>query len=90
MSTIKFSKRIILTLDCTYCKVMLMKTIFQKAIKANRKKLIRDLGYSPSTVHSWEYGIRFPKLETAMKLQLILGIDLDEIPYFQSYRKEAP
>jgi len=64
-------------------------TIFQKSIKQNRKKL-RDLGYSPSTINSWEYGIRYPRLETAMKLQTILGIALDEIPYFQTYRKGTP
>uniref|UniRef100_A0A6M3LNK8 Putative DNA binding, helix-turn-helix domain containing protein n=1 Tax=viral metagenome TaxID=1070528 RepID=A0A6M3LNK8_9ZZZZ len=66
-----------------------MKTKFQKSIKENRKHL-KKLGYPASTINSWEYGIRYPRLETAMKLQAILGIALDEIPYFQTYRKGTP
>ena len=65
-----------------------MKTKFQKAIKENRKRL-KLLGYAPSTINSWEYGIRYPRLETAMKLQLILNLELDDIPYFQSIRRDV-
>jgi len=65
-----------------------MKTKFQTAIQQNRKRL-RVLGYKPSTIHSWEYGLRYPRLETALQLEKILGLTLEDIPYFQTYRREV-
>lgn len=61
---------------------------FRHKIKENRKRL-RQLGYSPSTIHSWERGLRYPRLETALALEKILGLNLEEIPYFQFYRRDG-
>jgi len=55
---------------------------FYKAIKKNKKKLL-DLGYPLGTVNSWMYGQRRPSYENAIKLTLIIGININEIPYRQ-------
>jgi DNA-binding XRE family transcriptional regulator len=65
------------------------KNLFRQKVKENRKRLIKVLGYSPSTIHSWENGLRYPRLETALKLEKILGLNLDDIPYFQFYRRDV-
>lgn len=59
-----------------------MKNQFQIKIKQNRKKL-RNEGYAPSTIHSWEYSISKPNFETAIKLANILDMNIRDIPYRQ-------
>jgi len=57
-----------------------MKIKFQKQIRSHRKKL-REAGYHPSTIHTWEYGKRMPMFKTALKLSTILDMPLSDIPY---------
>ena len=59
-----------------------MKPKFSKAIRQNRKKL-KEAGFAPSTLHSWEYGLRHPRIDNAKRLSLIIGMDLSEIPYIK-------
>ena len=59
-----------------------MKPKFSKAIRINRKRLLQA-GFPASTIHSWEYGLRHPRLETAKKLSKIIGIEINEIPYIK-------
>jgi len=61
---------------------MKKKTSFQKTVKQNRKKL-HEAGFHPATIHTWERGYNSPKYETAQQLSIILGIPLDNIPYFK-------
>lgn len=59
-----------------------MKIKFQKAVSQNRKKL-RQAGFTPATIHNWEYGKKRPKFDNAVKLSFILGMDLRDIPYWR-------
>jgi len=58
-------------------------TYFKKVIGQNRRKLIKEHGYPPSTVHSWEHGLRFPSYVKAQELASRLGIELNSIPYLK-------
>lgn len=69
-----------LTNDFISSKKICMKTKFYKAIKSNRKKLKED-GYHPSTIHTWEYAINIPEYKTALKLAELLDLDIQDIPY---------
>lgn len=58
---------------------------FKTLIKKNRKKL-REAGYAPSTINSWENG-QYPKIETAIIIADLLGVSINEVPYFKIVRK---
>jgi len=64
------------------CYGYTMKNQFQVKVKQNRKKL-RNIGYAPSTIHSWEYSISRPNFGTAIKLAQILDMKISDIPYRQ-------
>jgi transcriptional regulator with XRE-family HTH domain len=57
-------------------------SFFQKAVRDNRKRLIKE-GFPAPTVHTWEFGKRQPKYETAKRLAKILRIPLGSIPYIR-------
>jgi hypothetical protein len=58
---------------------------FRKAIKDKRSEL-REAGYTMPTINSWIYTDRLPRFETAIKLSNIIGLKLNEIPFFRIER----
>jgi DNA-binding XRE family transcriptional regulator len=53
---------------------------FYKKVKRNRKKL-KEAGFRAPTIHRWEYGKRIPSFDIAIKLALILDMNLRDIPF---------
>jgi len=60
---------------------------FRQKVKENRK-LLRDAGYKPPTIHSWESGT-YPNLQTAIKLSALLNLKVSEIPYYNQVREDS-
>ena len=60
---------------------------FQKKVRENRK-ILRLAGYAPATIHTWEYGTRVPYWKTAVKLAPVLGLEIEEVPYYRVERNE--
>ncbi len=58
-------------------------TKFKKLVRENRQKL-RDAGYPPSTISSWEHGHRVPSYEAAVELSKIFEMEVGQIPYYQT------
>jgi hypothetical protein len=58
---------------------------FRKIIKQKKKQLI-TAGYSLSTIHSWIYTQRLPRFETAVEISPIIGMKINNIPYFKTER----
>ena len=53
---------------------------FYKKVKQNRKRL-KEAGFSAVNIHRWEYKKRIPAIDTAIKLALILDMNLKDIPF---------
>ena len=55
------------------------KSKFSRIVKKHRKKL-KNAGFSPATIHSWEHGT-LPFIDKVPRLASILDVPESDIPY---------
>jgi hypothetical protein len=57
---------------------------FKDAVRAHRKDLRGK--YPAVTINSWIYTNRIPKFETACELAPVLGLKINQMPYYKVER----
>ena len=59
--------------------------LFKQSLREHKTELIKK-GYSKATIHGWLYYSRLPKFETAIELSQIIGLKINQIPYWRVER----